>query len=184
MQWMSGQSALFAYGRADGYLVTRDETGVRLARFSIARVDAGLSAAVAAEAVRSAIIFPLGRGPGRPGGEPELDALAESAKMFAEKYEAGEDLDGYPEWQRTEYRTESGHVLTAGELDGYADEAERGYDVGQLRNVTKNAPPHLMGPDLRPVQAVAPGHEAHTVDGPPSCSRCQLLRDNQDWMTP
>lgn len=27
-----------------------------------------------------------------------------------------------------------------------------------------------------------PPHAEHTLEGPADCSRCQMLRDNQDWM--
>jgi hypothetical protein len=54
----------------------------------------------ARQVARNAIVFPMGRGPGRPGMAPELDALVEAAKVFAERFEAGQDIDGYPHWQR------------------------------------------------------------------------------------
>jgi hypothetical protein len=100
MDWMTGRDGLkFAYGARWGYQVIRSETEVRLTRFSVASVAANLCAVVAREAASNVIVFPLGRGPGRPGGEPELAALAESAKVYAERYEAGESLPGYPHWQ-------------------------------------------------------------------------------------
>lgn len=98
MQWLAGQSCLFAYGHAHGYLVMPEAAGVRLSRFSIARVASEETVAAIAEAARSVIIFPLGRGPGRPGGEPELTALTETAKAHAERFEVGEDL-AFPGWQ-------------------------------------------------------------------------------------
>lgn len=58
--------------------------------------------ATAGDGARNAVFFPLGRGPGRPGGEPELAALMESAKVYAERYEMGENLEGYPAWQQYE----------------------------------------------------------------------------------
>jgi hypothetical protein len=157
MQWMKGQAALYAYGSEHGYLVIREETGVRLTRFRIAAGADGLAAVVALEAARNLIFFPLGRGPGRPGGEPELDALAESAKMYAEKFEGGEDLDrdGYPAWRHAE--------------------PERG---GQLPSALPRTFEEMLD---RWIAGPTP-HEAHTVDGPAGCPRCQLLRDNQDWM--
>jgi hypothetical protein len=102
MQWMQGRDSTFAYGRAHGYLVARGDGEVRLTRFSIVKAECGLAAAVALEAARNVIVFPLGRGPGRPGGEPELDALTEAAKSFAENYEAGADALAYPAWQHCE----------------------------------------------------------------------------------
>jgi hypothetical protein len=162
MQWMKGQAALYAYGSEHGYLVIREETAVRLTRFRIAAGADGLAAVVALEAARNVIIFPLGRGPGRPGGEPELDALAESAKMFAETFEGGADLDrdGYPAWRHAE--------------------AERGV---QLPSALPRTFEDMLDRWIadRPVDTVA-AHEAHTVGGPADCARCQLLRDNQDWM--
>lgn len=100
MRWMPGQDKVFAYGSEHGYLVLRSETDVRLSRFSIELAARDLSAGVAAEVMRNVIVFPLGRGPGRPGGEPELAALMESAKSWAERYEGGEALAGYPAWQQ------------------------------------------------------------------------------------
>jgi hypothetical protein len=55
---------------------------------------------VTEQASRNTIVFPMGRGPGRPGMEPELAALVETAKTYAERFEAGHDIDGYPHWQR------------------------------------------------------------------------------------
>jgi hypothetical protein len=100
MDWMTGKDKVFAYGSEHGYLVLRGETDVRLSRFSVELAAGNLTAAVAAETMRNVIVFPLGRGPGRPGGEPELNALTESAKVYAERYEVGESLEGYPAWQR------------------------------------------------------------------------------------
>lgn len=101
MDWMAGKdhSCSFTYGAEHGYLVLVGEREVRLCRFRIATGVAGLTAVTAREAAESTIILPLGRGPGRPGGAPELDALATCARVFAEAYEAGESLDGYPAWQ-------------------------------------------------------------------------------------
>lgn len=100
MRWITSKNGVFAYGVSWGYLVVRGETDVRLSRFSVDLVASNLTAAVAAETMRNVITFPLGRGPGRPGGEPELAALAEAAKGYAERYEAGASLEGYPAWQR------------------------------------------------------------------------------------
>lgn len=99
MRWMNSKDGVFAYGVSWGYLVVRGETDVRLSRFSVDLVASNLTAAVAAETMRNVVVFPLGRGPGRPGGEPELAALTEAAKGYAERYEAGESLEGYPAWQ-------------------------------------------------------------------------------------
>ena len=105
MEWnyLADASGIIAPGDRNVYLVTwdcsgGDVTGVRLTRY-LARPNPS-AFAVAQEAARNVIVFPLGRGPGRPGGEPELAALAESAKTFAERYEAGESLEGYPAWRR------------------------------------------------------------------------------------
>jgi hypothetical protein len=85
------------WGDETTYLVTVLEHEVRLSRF---RSPGTSPLDMAVEAARNVIVFPLGRGPGRPGGEPELAALAESAKTYAERFEAGESLEGYPAWQR------------------------------------------------------------------------------------
>lgn len=99
MDWTTGKNATFAYGRAHGYLVVRGEYEVRLSRFSTEMAAAGLTASVAAAVTRSVIVFPLGRGPGRPAGEPELAALEDTARLYAERFENGTSLDGYPDWQ-------------------------------------------------------------------------------------
>jgi hypothetical protein len=102
MEWIHGETCAFAYGSRHGYLVLTGEREVRLCRFSISAAAVNLTAVIAREAAESAIAFPLGRGPGRPGGKPELAALAESAKLYAERFEAGEPLEGYPAWQQRE----------------------------------------------------------------------------------
>jgi hypothetical protein len=99
MEWMAGDGWTMAYGRDHGYLVVRGTTDVRLSRFGILVAAAGLAAKLALEATRTTIAFPLDRGPGRPGGEPELSNLMAVARMFAERFEAGENLEGYPQWQ-------------------------------------------------------------------------------------
>jgi hypothetical protein len=99
MQWITGRSATFAYGSEHGYLVITGEREVRLSRFTIQAGVEHLTAVTAREAAESTVIFPLGRGPGRPGGAPELTALAESAKTFAERYEAGGVFEEYPAWR-------------------------------------------------------------------------------------
>jgi hypothetical protein len=99
MNWMTGEGWTLAYGRTHGYLVVTTERDVRLSRFNILIANEGLAARLATGVTRTAVIFPLGRGPGRPGGAPELAALAEAAKTCAERYDAGESLDGYPAWQ-------------------------------------------------------------------------------------
>jgi hypothetical protein len=102
MDWITGKTAAFAYGREHGYLVIAGEHEVRLARFSVSAAAGCLMSVVAREAAESTIVFPLGRGPGRPGGEPELAALAETAKTYAEAYEGGQSLPGHPAWQRSQ----------------------------------------------------------------------------------
>ena len=29
---------------------------------------------------------------------------------------------------------------------------------------------------------MVPAHDMHQLDGPPECARCQILRDNSDWL--
>jgi hypothetical protein len=100
--WLADGSGIIASGEQDVYLVTQDRcqgepTGVRLTRYHAWASPRAYQ--TAAEASRNVIIIPLGRGPGRPGGEPELAALMEVPKFYAERYEAGESLEGYPAWQ-------------------------------------------------------------------------------------
>jgi hypothetical protein len=113
---MAGKDNVFAYGVSWGYLVVRGETEVRLSRFAVALVASNLTAAVASEAVRNVIVFPLGRGPGRPGGEPELDALVTSAKVYAERFESGESLEGYPAWQQPRVMLSTGTIESSMDL--------------------------------------------------------------------
>lgn len=117
MDWHEIGTSRWSYGWADGvtYLVAVFDREVRLTRFRLPFASDGDAEQLelAAEAVRNVITFPLGRGPGRPGGEPELAALAESAKTFAERYEAGESLEGYPAWRHE--RPEPAFRLREGE---------------------------------------------------------------------
>lgn len=133
MEWsrLPDGSGIIALGADTVYLVSPDRqngdaTGVRLTRYRSLRPTGA-----AQEAARNVIVFPLGRGPGRPVGEPELAALTESAKVYADRFEAGESLDGYPYWQH-EYRTKAGRVLTDTDLQALADEADRGYDAARF----------------------------------------------------
>jgi hypothetical protein len=104
--WMrlTGDSGICAAGARHMYLVTLDVTAAgeltaaRLTRWVVQERPAPLF--LAGEAVRNVIIFPLGRGPGRPAMEPEFAALIAVAKAYAEKFEAGESLEGYPAWQQ------------------------------------------------------------------------------------
>lgn len=158
-----------ARGKVDTYLVFGDEREVRLSRHrSVLYVNRAF------EAARNVIIFPLGRGPGRPAMEPEVAALMAAARLHAERFEAGESLEGYPQWQHGQrlvpneglISSSQRRVLTDADVQGLADEAERGYDVND----------GLAGVD---------GHteRGHTPDGPAGCRRCQVLRDNQHWMS-
>jgi hypothetical protein len=93
-----------ADGKFWAYLVVVEQArpGVVLTRFRkgfLGHPGVPLPLPLAGDAARNAVFFPLGRGPGRPGGEPEVAALAESAKTFAERFEAGSALEGYPAWQ-------------------------------------------------------------------------------------
>jgi hypothetical protein len=94
MDWTGTDRMISARGKADTYLVFGDEREVRLTRHrSVPYVNRAF------EAARNVIVFPMGRGPGRPAGEPELTALMAAARSYAERYEAGESLEGYPHWQ-------------------------------------------------------------------------------------
>jgi hypothetical protein len=93
MQWesISARASEVAEGREYTYLVSvdPDPPAIVLSRVRKGHLDRPWLALFAVtHAATSAIRFPLGRGPGRPGGEPELAALAESAKAWAEKFEA------------------------------------------------------------------------------------------------
>ena len=98
MHWYEISASRGVYGWGDGaiYLVSVLDHEVRLSRY---RYPAASPLDMAVEAVCSTIVFPLGRGPGRPGGEPELAALVKFAKDFAEQYEGGGDFEEYPAWR-------------------------------------------------------------------------------------
>lgn len=64
------------------------------------------------------------------------------------------------------YITPGGRLITTAEIRGWVAEAERGYDL-------KPAPP--------PHPELGPG-SGHQLDGPADCRRCQMIRDNQDWL--
>jgi hypothetical protein len=110
MDWRIIHDGLAALGsgRIHVYLVSGDVsadggevTAVRLTRWSRpAAVTAATIALVAEEAARNVIVFPLGRGPGRPGGAPEVAAHMDVARLFAGRFEAGESLAEYPQWQQ------------------------------------------------------------------------------------
>jgi hypothetical protein len=94
-----------AEGEFYAYLVVVESArhGVVLTRFRkghLGNPGVPFPLAVAGDAARNAVFFPLGRGPGRPGGEPELEALVATAQLYAEHFEAGESLEGYPAWQQ------------------------------------------------------------------------------------
>lgn len=88
----------YAWGADWTYMVTRTEASVQLARFP---AEPAIPLPAVAAVMRNIIVFPLGRGPGRPGGALEVRALIDAAKRYADQFEAGESLDGYPAWQRS-----------------------------------------------------------------------------------
>jgi hypothetical protein len=103
-QVLPGSTDAVGYGWRDAYLVSgvasadgSEVTAVRLTRWRCA--DSGFPVLVADAAVVNLITFPMGRGPGRPAGQPEVDALMRTARDYAEKFEGGGDLEGYPAWQ-------------------------------------------------------------------------------------
>jgi hypothetical protein len=128
MDWRIVHDGLAAVGTGQVYvyLVTADMrdvgsevevTAVRLTRWiRPTAVAAATIILVAEEASRNVIVFPMGRGPGRPGGAPEVAAHMEVAKLFAERFEAGEDLDGYQHWQQPL------RVLADGDVDVLVEE--------------------------------------------------------------
>jgi hypothetical protein len=110
MDWRVIHDGLAALGsgRVYVYLVSADlsadgseVTAVRLTRWSRpAAVTAATIALVAEEAARNVIVFPLGRGPGRPAMGLEVAAHMDVARLFAGRFEAGESLAEYPQWQQ------------------------------------------------------------------------------------
>jgi hypothetical protein len=169
MKWMIGADWTLAYGRTHGYLVVTTARDVRLSRFNVLIANEGLAARLATGVVRTVIIFPLGRGPGRPGGAPELAALAESAKGYAERYDAGESLEGYPAWQ---------HVTDIGQVQhGHAEHMQS--RAADCRCICGGPWPHVLVPaDVPDVCPKCGGHncehkvcEAHGTVGCPQCAQ-------------
>lgn len=108
MQWEKLSVARRACGHDWKYLtaVSADPAGevlaVVLTRWP-SYLDEGWSdggALLITHVARNTIRFPFGRGPGRPGmrTDGEIEAMFALAQGYAERYEAGEDLTGYPEW--------------------------------------------------------------------------------------
>lgn len=102
--WLPGREGYVGSGQTDVHLITVDRddgrvTGVRLTRWRGAGGAMGDSWETALAAARNVIILPLGRGPGRPPGEPEVAGLLDAAKRLACKYEAGEPLTDHPAWR-------------------------------------------------------------------------------------
>jgi hypothetical protein len=131
MDWASvrDDTAGMGYGERWTYLVTADMsadgeevTAVRLSRYSTQVIPRVSEAAL--DAAANAIIFPMGRGGGRPGGllALEIASLMEMAKAYAERFEAGESLEGYPAWQhrRRVLRDAVGGSVFEGGSDGCA----------------------------------------------------------------
>ena len=135
MDWASinDDTAGIGYGRNWTYLVTadltadgREMTGIRLTRYNPRPNPSARE--IATEAAANVIIFPLGRAGGRPAMVPELAALMEAAKTYAERFESGHDLPGYAAW-RHPLVTRSGRVLSEADIDALVAEAEAGYGI-------------------------------------------------------
>jgi hypothetical protein len=154
---------------------------VRLSRFNVLVANEGLSAKLSLGVTRTTIIFPIGRGPGRPPLDPEFDALVEAAKVYAQQYEDGVSLEGHPQWQHV---TDINQVPGAPAMVYVGPERKRfacercGATVftrtGEVFTCNGCGCSYAgEGPDLD-----EPGPHAHTRSGPADCRRCQLLRDN------
>jgi hypothetical protein len=101
MEWesISARAGSLAMGREDYYLVVidPDSPAVVLTRVRHGHLDKSyLTLFGFAHSAANAIRFPLGRGGGRPGGEPEMTALVAAAKAWAEKFE---DAGGALSWR-------------------------------------------------------------------------------------
>lgn len=108
---MKGVDCEFAYGRSDGYLVVPGDADVRLSRFPVHLGERGLAAALAKQVARNLIVYQLGRGPGRPPLQPEIDAATALAKADAEAHEAGRGVPGQPRWPSARPKTPTSAVL-------------------------------------------------------------------------
>jgi hypothetical protein len=131
MDWRVIHDGLAALGsgRIHVYLVSADMsadgaevTAVRLTRWIRPNPSAAASLAAvtlaAEEAARNVIVFPLGRGPGRPAMGLEVAAHMDVARLFAGRFEAGESLAEYPQWQQPL------RALADGDVDVLVEEIE------------------------------------------------------------
>jgi hypothetical protein len=108
MKWeiLSDGTGAYARGRSRRVYLAATYTsaggsrvaGVRLTWFPEA-VPMHEPMAEALAVMRNTVVLPLGRGPGRPADEPEVAALVEMARAYAERFEAGESLPGLTGWQ-------------------------------------------------------------------------------------
>lgn len=82
--------------------------------------------------------------------------------------------------------TKTGHLITAAEIEGWVAGAERGYDLPPRvssarwgRLAARQESPEQMAPP--PHSELGPG-SGHQADGPADCRRCQMIRENADWL--
>lgn len=189
MEWriLEDETGAQARGREHDYLVTGDlsvdqaeVTGVRLTRWR--RFPGGMASV--RDASRNVIVFPLGRGPGRPAGEPEIAALMQAAKNFAETFESGRDLEGYAAWQH--YKVRFGPIPEGTRVHFYGDHPgswprdmdtpwegppSRGGSRPHRDYPASAARQRLKAGALRftcETCGAAPGHECRTADGLPT----------------
>lgn len=140
MDWNEMSGFWIASGRQHVYLVDVDEVlGVRLTRW-LARPNQAATE-VARQAARNLIVFPMGRGPGRPAGEPELAGMAAMARDYAERYERGDSLPGYAAWFQLSVRPGEKVRLWEPEEDPLRDVRRHFHDEGAAVECRKSHEP-------------------------------------------
>ena len=147
--WRAGHMAL---GKEYAYLVVIEPEGpgVVLTRFQKACLDRPyLHMKAIAHATASSIQFPLGRAGGRPALPTEIEALVESAKTWAERFEAdGADFGalGWRTGQSSEPRVTMAELRRDSfEADDRAAVARVQSFTGHIEDMTEDERLYLLG---------------------------------------
>jgi hypothetical protein len=101
--WLPNREGFTGVGREDVYLVAADMVGGMVTRVWLTRWRTQpMSLSIALEASRNVITFPFTT----PQSVVSLEVaiLLDSAKCFADDYEAGKPLEGHPAWQQPSAR--------------------------------------------------------------------------------
>jgi len=165
LEWRELADGAMASGREHAYLIVTPGpedlaagliVTVRLTRWLRGVSDAPLR--IAREALVNVIAVPLGRGPGRPAGEPELALAVSVLRRMAQGYEDGASLPGCPAWQQLALADSDAEVAAdaAGQRAAFADHARR--VAGQAAGARWGRP------HIAPVETGAPWRSAAEAD--------------------